>query len=140
ERLHPHEAAIELPAKGASALSRAVQNGDFELALALLHGGADPNDQRSGFTPLHIMTWVRKPPRGEDFGAPPPLGSGNLNSVQFIRKLVAHGADVNARLQNGKGGTGSYNRTGATGFLLEDDDGGEPYERMLQQFYGYSVH
>ena len=47
--------------KGTSALILAVENGHFELALALLEAGADPNDQRSGFTPLHVMTWVRKP-------------------------------------------------------------------------------
>src|SRR5207237_6810796 len=131
ERLHPHEAAIELPAKGASALSRAVQNGDFELALALLHGGADPNDQRSGFTPLHIMTWVRKPPRGEDYGAPPPLGSGNLNSLQFIRKLVEHGAAVNARLKTGRGAPASYNKTGATPFMMAAATADIAYMKLL---------
>jgi len=89
------------PRKGTSALLLAVENGHFELAVDLLEAGADPNDQRSGFTPLHVMTWVRKPQRGEDDGDPAPLGSGNLNSLEFIRKLVTHGADVNARLERG---------------------------------------
>jgi len=39
----------------------AVQNGHFELAVALVEAGADPNDARMGFTPLHTMSWVRKP-------------------------------------------------------------------------------
>ena len=87
---------------GRARLILAVENGHFELAVALLKAGADPNDQRSGFTPLHTLTWVRKPNRGDDAdGQPPPTGSGNLTSLQFVRQLVAHGADVNARLEKG---------------------------------------
>ena len=81
-------------------MALAVENGHFELAAALLKAGADPNDQRSGFTPLHIITWVRKPNRGDGpDGDPAPIGSGNLSSLQFVRKLVAHGALVNTRLK-----------------------------------------
>lgn len=118
EAMQPRKSSAKNPPKGTSALILAVENGHFELALALVEAGADPNDQRSGFTPLHMMTWVRKPPRGEDHGAPPPLGSGNLSSVQFIRKLVEHGADVNAKLKTGKGGPGFWNKVGATPFLM----------------------
>ncbi len=78
----------------------AIENGYYELALMLLDAGADLNDQRSGFTPLHVMTWVRKPPKGEDRGMPPPPELGTLSSPQFIRELVRRGADVNA--QTGK--------------------------------------
>ncbi len=49
--------------------------------MALVKAGANPNDQRSGFTPLHTLTWVRKPNRGDDpDGQPPPTGSGNLTA------------------------------------------------------------
>ena len=37
----------------------AVDNGHFETAAALLEAGADPNDQRSGFTALHTLTKIR---------------------------------------------------------------------------------
>src|SRR5205085_5777161 len=107
------------PRPGTSPLLLAVENGHFELAVALLEAGADPNDQRSGFTALHTITWVRKPNRGDgDDGDPAPIGSGNLGSLQFARKLVAHGADVNARLRTGKSGKGILSRKGATPFLL----------------------
>jgi uncharacterized protein len=116
---------------GTSALLLAVENGHFELAVALLEAGADPNDQRSGFTALHALTWVRKPARGEDDGDPAPLGSGTLNSLQFIRKLVARGADVNARLKTGKGGAGSYKREGATPFMMAAAAADAAYMRLL---------
>lgn len=118
EAMEPLKPSGKSPSKGTSALILAVENGHFDLAVTLLEAGADPNDQRSGYTALHVMTWVRKPNRGEDDGAPPPLGSGNLSNLQFIRKLVEHGADVNARLKNGKGGPGLYSKAGATPFLM----------------------
>ena len=118
EAMDPRKPTGKGPKKGTSALILAVENGHFELAVELVKAGADPNDQRSGFTPLHVMTWVRKPQRGEDDGDPAPLGSGNLSSVQFIRKLVQLGADVNARLETGKGGAGLYSKVGATPFLM----------------------
>ena len=108
ETMQPRKTSGKGPRKGTSALILAVENGHFDLALALLEAGADPNDQRSGFTALHALTWVRKPNRGDgDDGDPSPIGSGNLSSLQFVKKLVEHGADVNARLKNGKGGGGS---------------------------------
>jgi ankyrin repeat protein len=131
EAMQPRKPSGKGPRQGTSALILAVENGHFDLALALVEAGADPNDQRSGFTPLHAMTWVRKPNRGEDDGDPTPLGSGNLNSLQFIRRLVEHGADVNARLKNGKGGPGLYNKVGVTPFLMAAATADASYMRLL---------
>jgi ankyrin repeat protein len=131
DAMQPRRPAGKGPGQGTSALTLAVENGHFELALELIEAGADPNDQRSGFTPLHMMSWVRKPPRGEDKGAPPPLGSGNLNSLQFVQKLVERGADVNAPLKNGRGGAGQYNKLGATPFLMASSTADVAYMKLL---------
>jgi ankyrin repeat protein len=111
----------------------AVENGHFELAIDLIEAGADPNDQRSGFTPLHMMSWVRKPPRGEDQGAPPPQGSGNLSTLQFVKALVEHGADVNTRLKTGKGGPGQFAKAGATPFLMACWTADVAYMKLLHE-------
>jgi ankyrin repeat protein len=129
--MQPRKPPHKGPRKGTSALLLVVENGHFELAVELLKAGADPNDQRSGFTPLHAMSWVRKPQRGEDEGDPAPLGSGNLNTVQFIRELVKHGADVNRRLTSGKGGLGKFDTKGATPFLMASATADVPYMQLL---------
>jgi ankyrin repeat protein len=125
-------ASGKAPRRGTTPLIMAVENGHFELALALVEAAADPNDQRSGFTALHTLTWVRKPNRGDgDDGDPAPIGSGNLTSLEFAKALVAHGADVNARLKRGASGRGILTRSGATPFLLAAVTADAPLMRAL---------
>ncbi len=128
---NPRKPGVKAPARGTSALILAVENGHFELAIELVKAGADPNDQRSGSTPLHMMSWVRKPPRGEDNGAPPPTGSGRLSNLQFVRELVKQGADVNTRLKTGKGGLGLYNKMGVTPFFMASATADVPLMKLL---------
>ncbi len=121
-----------LPVRGMSALLLAVENGHFELALGLVKAGANPNDQRSGFTALHTVSWVRKPNLGDDeSGQPPPDGSGTVNSLEFVRRLVALGADVNAVLARGDSGKGKLSLVGATPFLLAARTADLPLMKML---------
>ena len=130
--MEPQTGGGRLPRKGTGPLLLAVENGHFDLAAMLLEAGADPDDQRSGFTALHAISWVRKPNRGDGLdGAPPPIGSGNLTSQEFVRKLVEHGAHVDSRLRHGRSGRGQLNRVGATPFLLAADTADVPLMRLL---------
>jgi uncharacterized protein len=132
EAMQPKRTAGRAPVKGTSPLILAVENGHFEVANALLEAGADPNDQRSGFTALHTLTWVRKPNRGdEESGDPAPTGSGNMTSLQFVERLLEHGADVNAKLKRGRAGQGVLNRTGATPLLMASMTADLPLLRLL---------
>jgi ankyrin repeat protein len=119
------------PRSGTTPLLLAVENGHFELAATLLERGADPNEKRTGFTPLHAITWVRKPLRGD--GDPPPIGSGTMSSLEFVKLLVKHGADVNARHAKAAAGGGKLNKTDATPFLLAAETGDLPLLKLLRQ-------
>ncbi len=103
---------------GPSALGLAVINAHYELAAALLDAGADPNRAwQGGRTALHAITWVRRPGSGTNDPAPP--GSGNMGSLELVRKLVAHGAGLNARITTRSVGVRTaLNLEGATPFLL----------------------
>jgi ankyrin repeat protein len=106
------------PKPGTSALHLAVENGHFELAIALVKAGADPNDQRVGYGALHMVSWARKPSRGDDEeGNPPPIGSGKLTSLEFVKQMVANGARVNLQSKKGVSNRGALTRPGATPFL-----------------------
>ena len=103
---------------GTSALVLAVRNAHYQLATLLLEAGADPNNAAQGWTALHEVTWVRRPGRGANF--PGPVGSGNTDSLAFVRRLVAAGANPNARMTRRprNGLLSALNRIGATPFLL----------------------
>ena len=119
--------------EGMSPLLLAVRNGHFELAVELIKAGADPNDQRTGFTPLHTMSWVRKPD-ASDRGDPSPIGSGRLTPLQFVRSLVALGADVNTRLTRSTRAPHTASRldtSGATAFLMAADRADESLMHLL---------
>lgn len=132
EAMQPQRSGGKNPRKGTSPLLLAVENAQFELALDLLKAGADPNDQRSGYTPLHVITWVRRPNTGDGpDGDPPPVGSGAMSSLQFVRELVARGAKVNTRLERGATGRGVLTEKGATAFLLASHTADLPLMRLL---------
>ena len=120
------------PRKGTSALILAIENGHFDLATRLLDAGADPNDLRSGTAPLHVLSWVRKPVRGDGIdGAPPPHGSGEMTSLQFVDSLINRGADVNLQLKWGSSGSNRLGRPGATPFLMAARTADLPFMKLL---------
>ena len=105
------------PRGGITPLHMAVINAHYELAAELLDAGADPNATGPGYTALHVLTIVRKPGGGDN--DPAPQGSGKMTSLEFIRKLKASGADLNARMTRRVNlGLTSLNTLGATPFFL----------------------
>ena len=120
------------PSAHTSPLLLAMENGHFELAEVLLKAGADPNDDRTGFAPLHVMSWVRKPERGDnDTGTPPPRGSGKLTSLDFVRVLIKHGADVNLRKKSSGGGRLRISVKDTTPFLCAASTADVDYMKLL---------
>ncbi len=121
--------------RGTSPLLLAVQNGHFELAIALVDAGADPNDARSGFTALHTLTWVRKPDSSDNSDPAPAIGEGRLTSLDFVREIVKRGANVNFRLPKGapkQPDTSSrIESDGATPMLFAADRSDVPLMRLL---------
>ena len=120
---------------GMSPLLLAVQNAHFELAIALVDAGADPNDVRTGFTPLHMVPGVRKPDASDRSDGAPPRGAGGLSSADFVREIVKRGANVNFRLPEDTRklpGTSSRLETGgATPLLFAADRSDVPLIRLL---------
>ena len=108
--------SVGLKPGGPSALSLAVTNAHYELGAWLIGAGADPNYTWSGRTVLHLLTWVRRPGAGSN--DPAPEGSGKMSDLEFVRFLVAHGADVNRRRTASGGPRTTLNLKGATPFLL----------------------
>ena len=104
---------------GQSALVVAAANAHWELADYLLDRGADPNLAGAGWNALHQTVRTRRPnPSG---GLAGPIPTGSVDSIDVVRKLIARGVDVNARMMtNGMkdGQRSRLNRLGATAFFL----------------------
>jgi ankyrin repeat protein len=113
----------------------AVQNGHFELAIALIEAGADPNDIRTGFTPLHTVAMVRRPDSSDSSDPSAPAGLGRLSSADFVREIVKHGAKINFRLPKGSpkqpNSWSTVGSGGATPFLIAADRVDIPLMRLL---------
>ena len=126
------EDTLHKPAKqaGISAMGLAVANAHYELAAMLLDAGADPNAAGQGWTALHTVTWIRQP--GYASNDPAPTGSGNMNSIDFVKKLVAKGANLNAKMTiRTNVGLSSLNTSGATPFMLAARTGDAELMRLL---------
>ena len=116
---------------GMSALVLALYNAHFELASFLLDRGADPNAAGQGWTALHQVAWSRRPNRG--FNMPGAVPTGRIDSLDVVRKLVAKGADLNARMtkEPRDGNRNMLNRIGATPFVMAAKSADVPLMRVL---------
>jgi ankyrin repeat protein len=118
------------PRAGTSALVIAATNAHYDLATILLEAGADANANGSGYTALHAVTWVRRPGLGDNDPAPP--GSGKMTSLEFIKKLKEHGADLNSRITKKiNAGLTRLNTAGATAFAMAARTGDAEMMRAL---------
>jgi len=115
------DASETLP-DGTSLLVLAALNQNYEVAAELLEHGADPNAAVDGWTALHQIARVRRWTRG--FNLPGPEHRDQLSSLELVRQLARHGADVNAR-QTGE------RDAGTTPFLLATKSLDLPYMRTL---------
>jgi ankyrin repeat protein len=87
---------------GQDVLRMAISNRHYTLAAALLDAGARPvTRDKQGTTPLHELVTSRSPARhlGNQFIASGDDESPQLSSLDLMKKLVAHGADPNARTE-----------------------------------------
>jgi ankyrin repeat protein len=119
---------------GDSMLVVAILNAHFGLADFLLNHGADPNSVSARWTPLHSLSRVRD--YEEVQYPPPPVVPGDLDSLELAKRLIARGANPNARGQTitvrRQGGDQNYkDLIGATPFFLASKSGDVPYMRLL---------
>jgi ankyrin repeat protein len=116
---------------GTSPLVVAVINAHYELAGFLLEKGADPNADVQGWSALHQVAWSRRHNAG--FNLPGPVPTGNLDSLDLVRKLVSRGANLNARVKKEPrdGNRNMLNRIGSTPFLMAAKSDDVPLMRVL---------
>ena len=128
----PEEAVTSRRGGKTPALVLATMNAHYEMAAMLLDAGADPNGGGDGWTALHVISNVRRPGYGSNDPAPP--GSGNVSSLNLVRKLVAKGANLNLQTTRSRNvGLTSLNTKGATPFLLAARTGDAELMRLLAQ-------
>jgi len=88
---------------GASALAMAAINAYYELGVVLLDHGANPNTPDPRGSVLHSLAWMRRPGSSPSAGAGgppigPPVQEGKVDSLEFAKALLAHGANPNVRI------------------------------------------
>ena len=118
---------------GDSMLVIAILNANFDVADLLLNAGVDPNAAGTHWSPLHALIRIRN---YEETQFPAPKGTGQLDSLEFAKHLLAHGANPSARAEGytTKRSSGDQNYEefkGATPFFLAAKAADLPMLRLL---------
>ncbi len=102
---------------GTSALVLAAINAHWEVGALLLDRRAAPDAAKQGWTALHQILRTRNLTTGQ---FPLPVPTGRVSSLDLAKKLLVHGADVNARMTKNisDGFRHRFVMTGANAFLL----------------------
>ena len=125
--------SAERSATGLNAFLLAAANAHYELAALLIDRGADVNVAPRGWSALHQVSWVRKAGVAGS-NNPAPKGSGNTTSLEFVRKLVDAGADLNVQVTSRPpAGITRLNFIGGTPFLLAARTGDADLMRLLAE-------
>ena len=128
---------------GWTALLTATQNRHYRFAAYLLDKGANPNiPNKGGWTPLYLATDNRNIEAGDY-----PVRTPDMDHLDFIKLLIAKGANVNARVCGPQStpkncvGDSTETRTnftmqwlfeeGATPFLRAAQSGDVPLMKLL---------
>jgi ankyrin repeat protein len=117
---------------GWSPLLVATQNRYYQLAAYLLDRGANPNrPNNGGWTPLYLATDNRNIENGDY-----PVRKPDMDHLEFIRLLLGHGADVNARVKDSTETRTVFtnqwlDENGATAFLRASQSGDLELMRLL---------
>jgi ankyrin repeat protein len=131
--LDAHAGVNQTTRYGWTPLLTAIQNRHYKLAAYLLDHGADPNiANNGGWTPLYIAVDNRNI-EGGDY----PVREPDMDHLAFIKLLIAHGANVNARVcgvestpQRCKGDSTETRTIFTMQWLYED--GATPFLRAAQ--------
>ena len=109
---------------GWSPLLVATQNRFYRLGAYLIDHGADVNlANKGGWTPLYLATDNRNIESGDY-----PVRKGDMDHLDFIKILLDHGADVNARMKDSTETRTVFtnqwlDENGATAFLRASQSG-----------------
>ncbi|MBM3770037.1 MAG: hypothetical protein FJW27_01880 [Acidimicrobiia bacterium] len=116
---------------GTSALILALMNKRWDLAVTLVESGADPNDARVGWAPLHELAYIRRPNLGK--GLPSAEEREYRDTLEVAKALIDRGAHVNARqaIERRDGARNDLNRVGATPLLLAAKHADVPFMKFL---------
>ena len=126
---------------GWTPLLTATQNRNYKLAALLLDRGANPNlKNNGGWSPLYLATDNRNIEIGDY-----PTPKADMDQLEYIKLLIAKGADVNVRVCGSRGqpaplpagatlpcaGDSTETRTNFTMQWLQED-GATPFLRASQ--------